>query len=174
MIRSSRKSAPRWPAISGGVLFLAGILLLSLILPRGLEEKRAYESAPRCTGAQPSSECRWRGLVTVTGKERRKDGKHKPYYLRFSRGGESSQWVEMKGGVDTVSKAVEPGDTVTATYWRGLIREVTFAGRRTATEHDPADDYGASVFGAILLFIAGLTSIAVAWRRSLRLRRAPS
>ncbi|MFI2431276.1 hypothetical protein [Streptomyces sp. NPDC018693] len=149
------------------LLLLAGIGVLALALPGAVREGRDYEAAPRCPAHQPAPECRWQGLVTVTGKEYR-SGKPGSYHLQLSRDARTSQWVKMgqQGfGIDRdVYDAVEAGDTVTAVYWRGLVREVAYQELRQGTDDHPGTAYRLPLGGGLALLSLGAGITSVAWR----------
>lgn len=157
-----------------GLLLLAGGGVLGLVLPGALQESRDYEAAPRCAAGRAAPECRWEGPVAVTGREYR-SGKPGSYHLQLSRGGRAPQWVKMKGegfGGGDVYDAVGPGDSVTAVYWRGLVREVAFRDMRQKTGDHPSTAYRLPFGGGLTLASAGL-GCAVAARHARRTAGRP-
>ncbi len=83
--------------------------------------------------------------------------------MLFSRDGQPSQWVQMSGSAQ-VYDTVQPGDTLTATYWEGRIVEVVFRGQREISTYEPAYSVDGLVFLTSSLFVAGGFAGIVAFR----------
>lgn len=159
------KHRPR-PVLSvaiAGVLLLAGLALAVFLLPGELQERDAYHAAPRCPTAEPAPGCRSQTPVTLIDKERRDSGKNRSRHMLFSRDGQPSQWVQMSGSAQ-VYDTVQPGDTLTATYWEWRIVEVVFRGQREISTYEPAYSVDGLVFLTSSLFVAGGFAGIVAFR----------
>ncbi|GAB2849496.1 hypothetical protein GCM10027176_60790 [Actinoallomurus bryophytorum] len=156
----------------GATLVLIGVILVTWIAPGGARDLHAYEAAPRCPAAPAApAECRWTQEFTVSGvRLTRSRSESDRAFLTGADGVRRETFYDSRG---PVLDALDEGDRVTGTIWRGFVTEIAAEGDSQKTQDAPADMRARGLIGALLTVPCGLLMTAACAWRLLRRRAVP-
>ncbi|MEU3370804.1 hypothetical protein ABZ734_10065 [Streptomyces sp. NPDC006660] len=178
------RSAALVPAVAGLALALVAAWLLFATVPRALDDERAFTTAPACSPAAVSRECRhtvtaavtraaaghkhrstyyWLGLRRVPRESLALPGRLKSGPLGSAPPAASPPPRLTMDGPAPVFAAVRPGATLQLTYWRGDIRYVDYQGMRQYTEADPRGGHRLPFVATLALGSVGAACLRTAY-----------
>ncbi|NEB81509.1 hypothetical protein G3I40_40815 [Streptomyces sp. SID14478] len=144
-------------------LVLIGAVLFALVVPAEADD-RAYAAAPDCPAGTRADDCRAVLTATVVDKDT-EVSRSDAYYLVLRAPGPAEGTVDRVRLPDDlpIYDAVRPGDKVTATYWKGEVREVRSGSEVQQVVRSPAQDgrlpgafaVATSAIGLGLLWLVG-------------------
>ncbi|MFD7922953.1 hypothetical protein ACFV3R_27505 [Streptomyces sp. NPDC059740] len=153
--------------ITGGVLLVAGLVLLLVITPQNAAVERDFAAARPCAARSDSSEC----LRTVPAAVRHVTkvvSRSTRYSLTLAPAG-GAEWHVKMAGIGGLAAQVSVGDEVRATLWRGEVRFVSFGELRQDTTDNPKGahrPWEAVGLGTTLLSLGFLWGAYWLWRRA--------
>ncbi|WP_415947629.1 hypothetical protein [Streptomyces sp. KLOTTS4A1] len=146
----------------GLVVFLVGAVMLFGLVPDAVAEERAYKSAVPCAFPDPGrwQDCLQTAWFTVQDTKT-VDGKNSAYWVDLSGHELGSGRAHLHRDAEAFLDALERGELVPVTVWRGRVVAVHDGDHVWATGEDPRGDpllFAAG--GGVLLLIAGYAFFA--------------
>lgn len=161
-----------------GIAVVVGFgIALVKVVPGGADELHTYEKAVRCqkapaTPADPI-DCRWTREYTVTRVHLHQKKGDMTYAILKSVNGVTRKTEYTNEG--PVVSRLHQGDRVTATFWRGVLTEISAGGGSQRTDEAPVNWRARMLIFGLITIPSGILLIAVAlWRLSRRAMPEPT